>query len=145
MGSSKVCKVNLSSNISLFSYIESLRKEKLLEKHVSLKVINNELNKIKSKYFTCVLFGSYVNGEIRKNSDIDLLFIIPDKVKIDKFELEVESVFKTLSYNIDVNVINEKSVKELLTQKKLNILNETVKKHIILHGNEQYYGLINDI
>lgn len=142
VGSSKVCKINLLSEIPLFSYIESLRKNELLEKHASLRVINTELNKIKSKYFTCILFGSYVTGKIKKTSDIDLLFIIPNTTKAEQFEYEVDSLFQTFNYKIDINVITENSVHELKQKSELNVLNETIKKHIILYGGEQYYNLL---
>ena len=142
IGASKVCKINLSYDLSLFSYIESLRKNELLKKHVSLIVINTELDKIKSKYFTCILFGSYVTGKIKKTSDIDLLFIIPNNTKVEQFEYEIESLFQTFNYKMDINVITENSVNELKQKSGLNVLNETIKNHIVLYGTEQYYNLI---
>lgn len=142
IGNSKLCQINLTANPSLCSYIESLRRDNLLRRTASLRVIHSELDKIKSKYFSCIMFGSSVKGKAKKNSDIDLLFIIPDGTNYEKFEWEVQVLFRLLSYKIDVNIITEGSVDELKNKKGLNILNEVIKNHIILYGGEEYYNLI---
>lgn len=143
VGSSKVCKINLSSNVSLFSYIESLRKTSFQNKHAMVRVILNELNDLSTVYYSFLVFGSYAKGKHSKKSDLDLLFVISDSEDLNKFEQEVLSKLNLLSYKLDINVIKDESFLEMKSKQELNIVNEIIKNHIILDGAEQYYKLLS--
>jgi len=142
IGKSSVCKIDLSQNIALFSYIESLRLDDFQKRGPKAKVILNELNKIDLIYYTAIIFGSYAQGKEKNNSDLDLLFIIPAGYNAEKAEQQISSRLGLLSYRLDINVITEDSFREMKGQNKLNLVNEVVKNHIILAGAEQYYRLL---
>ncbi len=142
-GSGSFCKVNLSKNPSLYGCIEDFRKQEFQKKHPRIKVIVHELKKISTVYYSVILFGSYVKGEINKNSDLDLLFIIPNNINVEKFEKEVNSVLRLLSYPLDINVISEVSFLEMKKESELNLVNELRGNHIILKGGELYYQLLS--
>lgn len=142
-GASNFCQVNLSGNYNLFSYIEELRQQEFQKKHLSIKVILHELNKLTSVYYIAILFGSYVAGKIKKDSDLDLLFIIPRGIKVDLFEKMITSYLKLLSYPLDINVISEESFLEMKRESGLNVVNELIGNHIILKGGEFYYQLLS--
>lgn len=142
VGSSRICSINLTQDIPLYGYIESLRTKNFQKKHKAIKVIQNELDKILTKYYTLLLFGSYVQGKERKNSDLDLLFILPRGSNIEKFEQEIKFVLQSLSYTFDINVITEDSFLEMKGKQELNIVREVIKNHIILKGMEQYFELL---
>jgi len=142
-GSGNFCQVNLSGNYALFAYIEELRQQEFQKKHPQIKVILHELNKLTSVYYTAILFGSYVRGMVRKNSDLDLLFIIPQDVKTDQFEKKIDSILESLSYPLDINIISEESFLEMKKESGLNVVNELLGNHIILKGGEFYYQLLS--
>ena len=141
-GTVNVCNINLSGDISLYSYIESLRSEEFQRKHTNFKVIIKELSKLSTSYYTIIAFGSYVKRTEQKKSDIDLLFVIPKTVDVEAFEKEVAVRLKLLTYPIDINVINEDSFLEMKKTSELNLVNEIIKNHIILFGAENYYRLL---
>lgn len=141
-GHSNFCKLNISNSISLYVYIESLRKEEIQKKYSFVKVICNELLKLPYAYYSALLFGSYVKETVTKRSDIDLLFIIPNNLNIEEFQQKVSSLFSSLSYSIDANVISEESFLEMKKTTELNIANEIFGNHIIFFGGESYYKLL---
>lgn len=72
-------------------------KKEAEEKNISLnQIINSKLLQNQTHQFECisklfksdligiVLFGSYVRGDQRKSSDIDLLIVLSDKVKVER-------------------------------------------------------------
>ncbi len=136
------CRLNAMANLPLCMYIESVRKYFFVKKHSFLKVIEQELNKISTTYYSLILFGSYAKGKARPSSDIDLLFIIPKNKDRESFQQEVKNIFQFLNYKLDINVITEEDVLSLRNTTTLNIVNEVKKNHIILAGAEMYYKLI---
>ena len=105
--------------------------------------INGVLNKLLDidKQFSCILFGSFAARKAAKESDIDLLFIVPEEYDILKFERAVKS--KLSLYPVDINVITEKSLFEMWTRPfKLNVGNEIFKSHIVLYGSEYFVSLL---
>lgn len=141
-GMMNLCRINLSADIPLYTYIEGLRRNLLQKRHAKIKVILHELEQISTYYFTALIFGSYAAGKERKNSDLDLLFIVPEQVDTEKFDAEIKSRLGQLSYRLDINVISEKGFLILKKEKKLNIAQEVVPNHILLRGAEAYYQLI---
>ena len=141
-GSGRMCKINLAADSNLFVYVENLRSVLFQNKVSKIKVIMKQIEKINYDYFTLLIFGSYVKNKQNSRSDLDLLFILPNGTNLNKFESEVKSVLSLLDYKIDLNIISEESFLEMKNQKELNILNETIKNHIILKGGEQYYSLL---
>lgn len=141
-GSSKLCLINLSGDIPLYSYVEHLRLKAFQKTHPSLKVIINELNKTSTTYYTALLFGSHVSGKAKKDSDFDLLFVVPTTTNLNKFEKEINSRMNLLSYPLDLNIISEESFLEMKNSSKLNLINEIIPNHLILKGAENYYALL---
>ncbi len=142
MGPSSICSLNIEKDVPLYTYIESLRKDSFQLKHKSIKVILHELRRISTQYYTLLVFGSYASGKEKRKSDLDLLFVIPDRLSAVKFEREVKSLLHSLSYKLDINVITENSLMEMKNATELNIVNEVIKNHIILRGAEQYFHLL---
>lgn len=77
--------------------MHALLKEEANQKNISLnQIINLKLQQKKLNTFKCiekifkknlrgiVLFGSYVRGETRASSDIDLLLVLSDNIKIER-------------------------------------------------------------
>ena len=88
------------------------------------------------------IFGSYARGDKNKNSDIDLLFIVPHTENTEKLRAEIENSLSVLSYNIDINIIKDSDFASLKNEKGINIRNQVIDNHIILYGAENYYRAI---
>lgn len=116
------------------------RKEELL-KNKDLAVMLNEFkSKLKSKYYTLLIFGSYAKHTQTKNSDIDLMFIVPDG-KEEIFEKDINRIAKSLPLPIHFLIFSEKQFLEMKDSKESNVGQEALRDNIPLYGIETYYEL----
>ena len=140
----KIFSLNYKENHSDLAYIESLRAEEFLKKHIDIALFIDEvIRKINLGFFNLLLFGSFVEGKQRKISDLDILIIIENSEDVEKIEKQVKNISEKYG-NFDCNVISKESVKEMLIKKeKLNVINETLNKHVLFFGAENYYRLIS--
>lgn len=132
-----------TKNYQNLVYIEQLRAEEFLVKHKDIELFVNEvIKKLEAGFFSLLLFGSYAEGKQTEKSDIDILIIIENSKDTEKIEEHIQNLSEKYG-NFHCNVISKESVKEMAAQKdKLNAINETLNKHIIFFGAEDYYRLI---
>lgn len=143
VGNTRLCRLVSGACIPLYAYAEAERAREFLEKHVSIKIIKDELEKKKrTVYDSVIVFGSYVKGIQSKKSDIDLLFIIPSQIKKEVYEQEIQTILQLLDYKIDINILTEKEFVEVKKEQALNIVQEVISNHIILGGAEQFHYLL---
>ena len=117
------------------------RKKELL-KNKNLAVMLNEFKKkISSKCYMLLLFGSYAKNKQTKNSDIDLMFIVPDG-KEEIFEKEVHQIAGLLPLPIHYLIFSEKQFLEMINARESNVGQEALKNNIILYGIEMYYEMM---
>lgn len=139
VGKSKVIELEFSRYHPEYAIAEMERLNKII-KNNGISVILNRILKV-DKMFICVLFGSYASGKPEKDSDIDLIFIIPDEYDAGKFGRLIRNNLSM--YNADINIITEDSLFEMwASPKKLNVGNELLKNHIVLSGAEQFINLV---
>lgn len=131
-------------NYQNLGYIEHLKAEELLKKNKDIALFVEEaIKKINLGFFSLLLFGSYAESKQRKNSDIDILMIIESLQDTEIIERTLQQISERYG-NFHCNVISKESVKEMLNQReKLNVINETLNKHIVFFGAEDYYRLIS--
>jgi hypothetical protein len=131
-------------NHSSLAFIESIRRDNLLRKRSTLKLLLDDILKgLKNEFYILLVFGSTVEDK-KKANDIDLLMIVdnPNRVEfMEKFLIRVTGMYPDAKF--DIGVIAIESVYEMLGRREqLNVMNETLNKHIILFGAESYYRLI---
>ncbi|MEK6905238.1 MAG: nucleotidyltransferase domain-containing protein [Nanoarchaeota archaeon] len=137
-----------SSRVKLISQVHPLifeaehsrRKELLKDKNLAV-MLNEFKNALKSKCYVLLIFGSYAKKTQTKNSDIDLMFIVPDE-KEEPFEKKVHEITRLLPLPIHYLVFSETQFLEMTSAKKSNVGQEAIKNNIILYGIETYYELI---
>src|SRR3989338_10900091 len=137
-----------SSRVKLISQVHPLifeaeynrKKEILKDKNLAV-MLNDFKNALKSKCYMLLIFGSYAKKTQTKNSDIDLMFIVPDG-KEELFEKDVHRAAKSLPLSIHELVFSEKQFLEMVDAKKSNVGQEALKNNIILYGIETYYEMI---
>ena len=115
----------LKKNIISQNYIlqtELYKTIKLLKKHPELSIIFEDiLNKTNEKMI--VLFGSYVKGLNKKNSDIDIYI----ETKSRNTKKLIENIHSKINVKIGTFDIKSPLIKEI------------IKDHIIIRGVELFY------
>ena len=108
-----------------------LKKKEFLAIYDKIKAVN--------KQFILLLFGSYVKQTATKNSDIDLILISnQEDAKAIEIKLEV------LPLKIHLTPITYEFFIDMVKSKEQTVVNEALKKNIILFGAEDYYRLIQN-
>ncbi len=139
-GKSSRIKLILQMNPLIFEAEYLRRKDMLKNKNLAV-MLNTFKTNLKSKQYILLLFGSYAKKTQTKNSDIDLIFIVPDE-KEELFEKEVSRIAKSLPLPIHDLVFSEKQFLDMINSKEPNVGQEALKTNIILHGIEAYYEMI---
>jgi predicted nucleotidyltransferase len=140
----KLLSLNYQKNFPELAYIEAQRtKERLLkQKNVSL-FIEDCLRGIKEDFFVFLIFGSFVEKSGFK--DLDVLVIVDKKESLEKTEKIISNIASNFSFKLDLNVITTESAYEMLSKReKLNILNESLNKHLIVFGGENCYRILKN-
>ena len=132
------------SNLPELTFIESLRAKEFLAKNKTLEMfVGDVIDLIKEEFFIFLIFGSSVEGKNAR--DIDVLFIIKDGQKIGETEKYLENIAYHFDLKFDINVISVESVYEMLSKRgSINVMNETLNKHILLFGAETYYRMLKN-
>lgn len=138
--------LNYRNNLSDLAYAENLRTEKFLKKYPSLKIpFADFLRKTKLSFFVLLVFGSYAEGKPRKDSDVDILGILPAEDKNNSFERQLNSVVSLSCLKSHITVISRENFNEMINKREeLNVVNEVLNRHIIIFGAELYYKLLGE-
>lgn len=125
-------------------YAEALRKEGFLKKNKSFSIFFGDvLNSIINTEFIALVFGSSVNGTNPR--DIDFLIILEDKKKINEIEKIIDNLSDNFSFKLHTHVLSMESAEEMLSRREeVNLVNETLNKHILLFGSENYYRMLKN-
>lgn len=136
--------LNYKNNHSELGYIESLRSKLVLDKDKTLALFNNDVkNKINLDFFVLLIFGSYV--EKSNPRDIDILLIIENEDRLTDVEKTISNIASQFTKKFEIQVITTRSAYEMLAKReKSNILNESLNKHLLLFGAENYYRMVNN-
>ncbi|MBI5397944.1 nucleotidyltransferase domain-containing protein [Candidatus Woesearchaeota archaeon] len=119
---------------------EYLRRQELL-KNKDIAVMYDSFQSMHSKLYVLLVFGSYAKKTQTKQSDIDLMFIVPDEAE-ERVEKEIENITGTLPLKIHINIFKESDFIAMKKSKEVTIGSEAIIKNIILHGIEFYYEMI---
>ena len=138
--SKELLSLNYKENHQELSYIESSRAKEFLNKNKILSLFTKDtLKLIDSDFFILLLFGSSVEKEGR---DIDILII---SEKPEEHEKILDHIAGNFTKKFDIISVSPASVYEMLSKRdNLNVLNETLNKHIILFGAENYYRMLKN-
>ena len=140
----KLLSLNYNDNLAEISFIESLRNRKKLktEKSVSL-FIKDCLNEINEDFFVFLIFGSFIDK--KKFNDLDVIIILDAQSKIEHTEKVIKNIASNFSFKIDLQVISKESAYEMFSKREqINILNESLNKHLIVFGWENYYKILSN-
>jgi predicted nucleotidyltransferase len=134
-------KVCLASKAHPLIYeAECIRRNDIL-KNKDISVMYDSFMGLKSRLFVLLLFGSYAKKTQTKQSDIDLLFIVPDESE-DKMEKAIQNLTGTLPLRIHSNIFRETDFLAMKNSKQTTVGSEAINNNVILHGIELYYEMI---
>ncbi len=135
-----LCSLSFSDMASIF-YVENLRKEEFLQKNRELRIFFQDvLESIKEQYYTLLIFGSFAKKTEKKNSDVDLLIISPERGRGQEIERIINAKTLLLKRQVQVIVLDENEFINNLSSKKLNVVKEAFQHHLILFGAEAFYA-----
>tara|TARA_Y100000310_G_scaffold226770_1_gene228960 strand:+ start:1026 stop:1622 length:597 start_codon:yes stop_codon:yes gene_type:complete len=141
----KYLSLNYNQNVSELAYVESSRKEKLFRQHSAIKSFYLDMVKeVDESFFILLVFGSAAAFK-KKPEDIDILLILDERKKVEKHEKLLQKIASRFHTKFHIHVISQESVYEMFAKRdQLNVMNETLNKHVILFGAENYYLLLNN-
>ena len=122
---------------------EYQRKQEILKNKDLLVMLDYFHRHMKTSFYVLLLFGSYAKRTNTKNSDIDLLFIVPNELE-EKYEQNIQHIASLLPLKLHLNIFKEKDFLAMKNSKELTIGSEAIKNNILLHGIEEYYELLNE-
>lgn len=135
----QACKIKLNLIPHPLVYqAEYQRREEILKNKNISTVLEYYRRNLKSRFYILLLFGSYAKNTSTKQSDIDLMFILPDKAE----EKEFEQVTSMIPLNIHLSIFTEKEFLAMKNSKEITVGSEAIKNNLLLHGIELYYEMI---
>jgi len=141
-GGGNIYLFNISNPISL-GFIRYLSIQKNLD-FPRFDVIEKLISDIPFKNFCLIVFGSYAEGKQRKNSDVDICFLVQDKKTAGKIVPYVNDVKMDFSVGIDEHYITFDEFKKLLLRKEENLGKQIFRKHAVFFNSDIYYKLITE-
>lgn len=140
------CRANLRGNAALLAYIEAIRAGRYSARHRDILILaNNVLERIASPFFTMMLFGSHVKGTASKRSDVDMLFVIPDRVHENEISSAVGSAERISPIGIHDVTLTAGEFLGLLKEKKPNIAWEALDNRLVLYGAEAFFRMLEGV
>ena len=136
----KSCKIELINQFHPIIFeAEYARREEIL-RNKNLNLILDYFKGLQTKLYILLLFGSYAKKTQTKESDIDLLFIVPDND--EKFESKIINISRTIPLKLHINIFKESEFIAMKNSKKITVGQEAINNNIILYGIENYYEII---
>lgn len=152
VGNAKQCSLNLNNNKTrnLLQEADLAKAEGIYKENPKIKnILETLISKLTEKYIaemqSIILFGSYAKNTQKKDSDIDILFIVNDlKNKQLREDIERECSSFEYSHNIKISPIitDITEFKKMLTAKELNVGKEAREYGISLYGSEKFWRIL---
>lgn len=135
-GNTRLCSFARTLNKTVFS-VETYRKEKLL-KNSNLLQLHKRILKMKSPFYTCLIFGSYATGKQAKHSDIDIMFVCENA---ETFEKAVKDAMMHIPLDLHYLVFSYTDFRKMAKDEN-TVVGQALKACIILHGIEAFYEMM---
>ncbi len=126
--------------IQTLQYIEAQNSLEFPE----LNIIINTIKKIPKKNYCLLIFGSYAEGKATKKSDLDICFLIENKLT----EKEIKPYFNEVKLNsivsIDEHYVTFSDFVKMLLREEENLGKQIFRKHKLFYNSDIYYKLIKE-
>lgn len=116
-----------------------------IQKHIKFQkkaILERILEQTRNIPYCLIVFGSYAKGTNKKESDLDLCFLIPKK----DLEQDIKPIVKRIQMDelveLDTHYITFSDFIKMLTTKKENLGKQIYRGQFIVHNPNIYYNLI---
>ena len=115
----------------------------LLKKFPDILSLSRDLEEsLAGRFYILVLFGSYAKDCPKKSSDIDLLFIVPDRKDIELYKEKISKTARLHSeFKKDYKIVSTEDFTDMLNE-KFTVGRSVFQHGIVMFGSEQYYSLV---
>ena len=153
IGNYNVYKLNPESDLAK-GYILSLTVQKKAELYSKCKLEGEAIGrligrineKLGPKFHCAVLFGSFAKGEIKKESDIDIMFIVGYENEVKESTKLISDLCNTKSIEagrqINPVIVSISEFNNMLQSSKRNLAHEVFVSGIPVHGAENYIEIL---
>ena len=118
-------------------------KSSMMRKYPKLTLLSREIEEaLTGEFYILLLFGSYAKESPGKDSDIDLLFIIPYRKDIEIYKEKINKSLRLYpEVKKDFNIVSTNDFMDMLNEKYT--VGRSVFQHgIVLFGTEHYYSMV---
>jgi len=118
-------------------------KSNLMRKYPKLKLLSREIEEaLTGEFYILLLFGSYAKENAGKESDIDLLFIIPYRKDIEIYREKINKSLRLYpEVKKDFNIVSTDDLMDMLNE-KYTVGRSVFQQGIVLFGTEHYYSMV---
>lgn len=140
----KLLSLNYKENFIELSFIESIKTKESLERQKSIYLfIKDCLKEVKEDFFIFLIFGSF--AEQKKFNDLDIIIVLDNQSKIEQTEKIIKNIASNFSFKSDLHILSKESAYEMFSKREqINVLNESLNKHLIVFGGENYYRIFSN-
>lgn len=116
---------------------------RFIKKHPLTAVLSREIEEsLAGEFYILILFGSYAREKSKKESDIDLLFIIPNREEAEMYKEKINKAIKLYpKVKKDFNIVSAKDFMDMLNQ-RYTVGRSILQHGIALFGAEHYYSMV---
>ncbi len=142
-GKRNVYTINLKNPLTV-CYLSFLEEMKAIgAKHLPHKNINKLIENIKTPFFIFIIAGSYAEKKQKKESDMDVVIIVDDKVD-KRVVLASLKEGELMIPEVHPYVFIKSEFLQMLLDKEENYGKEIERKKMIFYGAEIYYRIISE-
>ncbi len=129
----------LANTAKTISYLAMVSEYDAWNQEIISENITQLIEKIKQKFFTVMVVGSYAKGKQTKTSDLDIIIISEDAKKI---YAELRHYCEMSIPQIHLYVFTTDEFKQMLLSDKHNYGKEAVKNNFLFFGAQNYYKIL---
>lgn len=141
-----LCSLNLKEDLTSVYYGELLRANNFLQAHKEIASFFIAVReKVKTIFYSLIVFGSFAKGTETAHSDLDLLIIAQSRELGEEIERVINSEAILLKTKVHAIILAETDFITGLKERKISISTEALKNHLIIAGVEGFYNAIRQI
>ena len=119
-------------------------KSKLMKKYPQIAILIKDIEEaLSGKLYILLLFGSYAKDKEKKDSDVDLIFIVSNRTDIEDYKEKINKALKLSTLKKDFNLFTTNDFIDMLNQ-KYTVGREAFEQGIVLFGTEPYYSMVKE-
>ena len=109
-----------------------------------LDMISEIIEKVPTKNYSLIVFGSYANNKQTKTSDIDICLLIDNKDTEKRIKPYLNEIKLNYPIKIDEHCITFEDFVKMLLREEENLGKQIFRKHKTFYNADIYYRLIKE-